>query len=298
MDWIVLSLLSALGLGFYDVAKKQSVRDNAVPAVLWINVGTAAAIWGPFVLASFLVHDSETRLSPLAITDLWLHLALLGKANLVGLSWMLAFFALKHLPISIATPIRATSPCWTILLAVLLMHERPSVTQWIGLVIVVVAFLLFSRIGLREGIRFARNRWVALMIGATLIGAVCGLYDKVLLQRLQLSPATVQAWFSIYLVPVMTPLAVYWFRYDRKRVPFQWRWSIPCIAIMLLIADFAYFTALSNPDALVSVVSPLRRASVVIPFTFGILGLREANWRPKLACLVAILIGVVVLAQS
>lgn len=135
------------------------------------------------------------------------------------------------------------------------------------------------------------------IIGATLLGSLSALYDKYLLQVVKLSPVVVQAWFSIYLVPFMLPLAIRWYRLERVENPFRWRWSIPLIAISLLIADFTYFTAISNADALISVISPLRRTSIIIAFLFGILQLKESHWRPKAACIAAILLGVYLLSQ-
>ncbi len=223
---------------------------------------------------------------------------LLLKSVLVGASWTCAFFALKHLPISIATPIRATSPLWTILFAVVAMGERPGLTQWLGITVVLMAFFAFSRIGAKEGIHFHRDRAVTLMIVATLLGSASALYDKYLLQTAGLSPIVVQAWFSLYLVPVMIPLAIRWWRLERAENPFQWRWSIPLIALFLLVADFTYFTALSDPSALISVISPLRRASLVIAFLFGIVNLKERNWKAKAPCIAVILAGVVLLSQK
>ncbi len=298
-DWIFLSLISALFLGFYDIAKKTSVKGNAVPPVLLLNVTTAALVWSVPIAICYLSTDSSgegfasiSHLSPRQ------HALLLAKSTLVGMSWTCAFFALKHLPLSIATPIRATSPLWTILIAVLAMAESPNISQWIGIVVVLVAVLFFSRVGAKEGIHFHRDRYVALMVAATLLGAASALYDKYLLQNEGLHPAAVQAWFSIYLVPVMIPLSIRWWKRERQETPFQWRWSIPLIALFLLVADYAYFTAMAQPDALISVVSPLRRASIMIPFLFGIVRLKEQNWRAKTPCIAAMLVGVVLIGQK
>lgn len=298
-SWIALSLLSAIFLGVYDIAKKKSVSGNAVPPVLLLSVLTAGLIWGLPVLAGIIVPNLvPASLQSVAHISPQTHGYLLFKSALVGSSWTCAFFALKHLPISIAAPIRATSPLWTILVAVLWMNERPAILQWIGMGTVLSAFLVFSFVGSREGIHFAKNRWVVLMVLGTLIGAGCGLYDKFLLQNLRLSPLVVQAWFSIYLVPVLLPMAIYWWRFERTRSPFQWRWSIPLIAVFLLTADFLYFYGLSNEDALVSVVSTLRRTSVIIAFGYGVVHLKEKQWKSKLACIVAILFGVFLISQS
>ena len=297
-SWIALSLLSAIFLGIYDIAKKKAVTGNAVPPVLLLNVSTAAVIWGIPVLTGFFfpnqVTSSVAQLSRISIEE---HCLLFIKALMVGSSWIFACFALKHLPISIASPIRSTSPIWTIFVAVMFLSERPGSSQWIGMAIILTAFLSFSFVGAREGIYFVKNGWVLVMVFATFIGAGCGLYDKYLLQQLGFSPMVVQAWFSIYLVPVMTPLTLYWFRFDRATTRFEWRWSIPLIAIFLLIADYLYFCSLADSSALVSIVSTMRRTSVIIAFAYGVLFLKEKHWKAKLPCIVAILIGVFHISQ-
>jgi drug/metabolite transporter (DMT)-like permease len=220
------------------------------------------------------------------------HVLLFLKSLLVGISWTFAYFSLKELPVSIAGPLRALGPAWTIVIATTFMNERPSKEQWLGILIVLASFYAFSRVGRREGIHFHRNRGVTLMVIATILGACSGLYDKYLLQNCGFDAPTVQAWFSMYLVIVLFPLVIYWYVRDRTRVPFQWRPAIPLIAIMLLIADFLYFTAITDPDALISIISPVRRCSVVVSFLIGVFFYGEKNFRPKARCLAALLLGV------
>ncbi len=280
-------------LGFYDLTKKAAVHGNAVPIVLLLNVATAALIYAPVLWLSRYATETLEG-TPLLIPSLsgTEHLALACKSVLVGASWTLAMFGLKHLPISIATPIRATSPLWTILTAVLFFGERPQPVQWIGIATILIAFFFFSLVSASEGIQFRKNRWVACMFVATLLGSLSALYDKYLLQTMKLSAVAVQAWFSIYLVPVMMPLAIHWYRNQRQVQPFEFRITIPLIAVTILVADFLYFTAVSDPDALIAIISPVRRTSVIIPFVFGILWLSEQNWKNKALCIALMLFGV------
>jgi drug/metabolite transporter (DMT)-like permease len=157
---------------------------------------------------------------------------------------------------------------------------------------IIVAFYSFSLVSLKEGIRFSRDRHIWLMIAATIVSAFCGLYDKYLLQIVGLKPLIVQSWFSIYLVPVMLPIFIYWYRHDRETTPLRLRYSIPLIAFFLLFADYFYFVAIAQPDALISLITPLRRSSIVIAFLWGIFFLKEKNWQPKLACLVILWTGI------
>jgi len=293
MSWILLSILSAFFLGIYDLTKKHALKDNAVLPVLFFGIVASALVWLALLAAGPWLPSTEgwDRFQVDSI-PLKSHGMLLGKAALVGSSWIFGYFGLKHLPVSIAGPIRATSPFWTILLAVGLMGERLSPQQWIGISIILIAFYVFSLVGKLEGIRFHRDKWVGCIIAATLLGAVSAVYDKFLLQSAALSPATVQAWFSIYLVPVILPFYLMWLLRLWPRGAFTWRWSIPMIGICLLIADFLYFTAIAQEDALISVISPIRRAAVIVSFLGGIYLHKESNFRPKAICIAVLLVGI------
>lgn len=297
--WLLLGLVSALFLGFYDVVKKLSVNENAVlPVLFWSNV-TAAMLWLPMIVYSTRTAD-PSALGLLYVDPLepGQHLQLFLKACIVGSSWICSYFALKHLPVSIAGPIRATSPFWTLLGALVLLSERPSGMQWAGIGVTLICFAWFSLAGRKEGIHFRSNHWVWLMVLATLIGAGSGLYDKFLLAHAGFSAATVQAWFSVYLVLFMTPLYLGWKFRLWERKDFEWRWTIPAIAVCLLIADFAYFLALKEPEALVSVLSPIRRGSVLIVFSSGFLLLGEVNFRHKIGPLMGILCGILLIVST
>ena len=67
------------------------------------------------------------------------------------------------------------------------------------------------------------------------------------------------------------------------------------ISIFLSAADFAYFYALSDEGAMISVVSMVRRGSVLVSFSFGALLLHEKNLRAKALDLALILVSMVLL---
>lgn len=299
MSWIVLSIASAVLLGFYDIAKKQALRDNAVLPVLYFGIVSGGLVWLPLIIWAFVSPASYPFSgaipSGLGAREYGL---VFGKSALVASSWVFAYFSLKHLPLSIAAPIRATSPLWTILLAVLLMGESLGFGQWVGVVMMLGSFLAFSLVGKLEGVDFHKDRWVAFMIAATLLGACSALYDKYLLQVAGIAPAALQAWFSIGLVLVMLPLYLMWRRGIWPRSEFRWSWAIPMIGLLLLAADFLYFSAIAKPGALISVISPVRRMSVMIPFFAGIVLHREKSFLPKFACLIGLLTGIIVIQIS
>ena len=261
MTWIVASLVSALFLGVYDLCIKHAIRDNAVLPILFFSTLTGAVVWlvllfaqmaQPGLLPASLVTDPLTPVQ---------HLQLFLKSAIVAASWIFTYFGLKHLPLSLGSPIRATTPLWTLFGALLILGERPNSLQLLGVVTTLVAFIGLSMAGRLEGVHFHRDKWVGFLLAGTILGAMSSLYDKYLLGRAQFTVPTVQCWFSIYLVVLFTPFAIGWKRRWWKRSVFHWRWSIPAIALSLLVADYIYFSALRQPGSLVSVVMSLRRGT-------------------------------------
>jgi len=294
--WVVFALISAVLLGMYDVFKKHALNENAVLVVLFLTTLTATVLVLPFVLGSafFPGHFKQYVLYVPALS-LHEHALVFLKSVIVVGSWVFAFHAMKHLPITIITPIRATGPIWTLAGAIIIFQEHLNVLQWIGVLITLVFFYLLSTAGKLEGIHFNRNKWIFAIIAATLLGAASGLFDKYLLRRID--RIAVQAWFSFYQVIVMLP-AIALFRWKRPksaRPVFRWRWSIPLIAIFLLFADYMYFYALSIPDSMISIVSALRRGGVLVAFVVGAFLFREINIRRKGIYLLGILLGIVII---
>jgi drug/metabolite transporter (DMT)-like permease len=292
MNWVTASLLSALFLGVYELCTKHAVRENAVVPVLFFSTLTGALVWllllavqavRPGLLPAALVTD------PLTWTQ---HLQLVLKSVIVAASWVFTYLALKHLPLSLGSPIRATSPLWTLAGALLILGERPTPLEGLGVATTLLSFVGLSLAGRREGVHFHRNKWVGFILAGTLLGAVSSLYDKYLLDRRQFSVPTVQAWFSIYLCVLFLPLAAAWRRRWWARGDFHWRWSIPLIALALLVADYIYFSALRNPASLVSLVMSLRRGSTLVAFGGGLLFFGERHGWRKLPAILGILAGI------
>lgn len=293
--WILLALASAATLGVYDVTKKASADRNAVLASLF-----ACSMWGGVVVLPWLL---VARMAPewvashgLAIGELGLrgHLFVLAKAGIVTLSWTLSFLALQKLPITIASPIRATAPLYTLAGAIVLFGESPSMRQWMGIGLVLVGYFVFSVLGRSEGIRFATSPRVWALLGATVVGSVSALWDKNLLQQEGLDPAAMQVWFTLYNVGLQGALLLAFGR-SEKGYAFQWRWTMPATGLLLLVADAFYFRALAEPEALLVIVSSMRRGNVVVGFVIGGIAFRERNRRRKAFALLLLLGGLALL---
>lgn len=288
--WALLAFMSAALLGCYDFFKKVSLKDNSVVAVLFLNTLFSTLLFAPFIVLSRVgVIENGSLFVPEA--GLETHLLLLLKAVIVLSSWLCGYIGIKHLPITIVSPIQSTRPVIVLLGALLLFGETLNLYQWIGVIIAILSVFLLSRSGKREGIHFASNRWVAFVALAALFGAVSALYDKFLMRSLE--PILVQSWFNLYQCILMGCIALLlnalWPAQRGRK--FHWSWAIPMISLFLGFADFCYFSSLAQEGALIAVVSMIRRGSVVVSFAFGAFLLHEKNLKSKAIDLLLIIIG-------
>ncbi len=290
-EWLAPILISALALGFYDLTKKHAVRDNSVMPVLFWATATGTLL---FVVGTLCAGT----LAATAHCSPYFFALIVLKSLLVGASWICVYYAMRDLPISIASPIRATAPVWTFIGSLILFSEFPAFWQAIGMAAIFIGYYLFSVLGKLEGISFRRHRGIHLILLGTLLGAGSALYDKYLLGIVKVPRDTVQFWFSVDLVVILgISYAIRRFCFREGRA-FVWRWSIPLTGILLIGADWLYFYAVSVPDTQISVLSLLRRCNCVVAFAVGSWYFRDSNLKHKAIALALILAGVFLIALA
>ena len=296
--WLLLAFVSATLLGFYDTSKKAALKDNAVLPVLFLNTLFSTIIFSPFILDVLDGNDwfAGTSLETAPYQGegnmLKAHLMVVVKAVIVLTSWIAGYFGIKHIPITIVGPINATRPVMVLVGAMLLFGERLNLCQWIGVLLSMLSIYLMSRSSKKENIDFVRNKWMWCVAIGTIMGAVSALYDKFIMT--ELSPLFVQSWFNLYqFIMMFIILMVVWYPTREKTTRFHWSWAIPLIAVFVGAADFSYFNALSMEDSMISVVSLIRRGSVLISFACGVIIFKERNLKAKIVDLLLILIGMI-----
>lgn len=298
--WLALAFLSAALLGFYDSFKKESLLGNAVIPVLFLNTVFSSLIFIPFIILSSTGTSLDGSIFHVATGGWEQHKYIIIKSIIVLSSWILGYFGMKHVPLTIYGPINATRPVMVLVGALIVFGERLSPLQWVGVSLAVISFFMLSRSATKEGISFEHSKWVWMIVGAAVLGAISGLYDKYLMAPTSnggvgLDKMLVQSWYNIYqMVLMLIILLTLWYPV-RKKNPFRWKWSIVFISIFLSAADFVYFYALSLPDAMISIVSMIRRGSVVVSFLFGAIFFHEKNLRAKTVDLALVLLSMIFL---
>lgn len=298
--WIWLTLGSALLLGTYDVAKKVAVRRNDVYYVLLVATGLSTLFLCPFLSGG---TASE-------------HLSLVFKALLVTTSWVSGMVALKLLPITTVSTLKASRPMFVVLFSILLFGERLNPLQWLGVLLVFASIWLLGCASSREGIKFSCNKGILALWLSIFAGVASALWDKHIISNLQ--PLFVQSWTNLYITAILGVIVLLkacchksWCKKSSQApapsqtasqaaqschqpLPkFRWDWSLLLIAVFITLADALYFFALKDQGAMLSVVSIIRRCSVIVSFVLGAILFKEKNLAGKALALFLMLGGII-----
>lgn len=292
--WVLLSFLSAFLLGCYDICKKKSLDENAVIPVLFLNTLISTLIFTPFIILSYTTNLLDETLFYVPRVSPETHGLIALKSLIVLSSWITGYFSVKNLPLTITGPIKATQPVITLTGAMLIFGERLNLCQWTGVLLAVLSFYMLSASGKKEGIRFSHDKWIFYAVLSIIMGAVSGLYDKFLMKSFDVM--TVQVWFNVYQFFIMIPVfLLLWYPGRKQTTPYHWKWSILLVSLFLAVADWVYFYALGFPDAMISVVSMIRRSSVLVTFVAGAVLFHEKNLKNKAIDLFLVLLGMIFL---
>jgi len=298
--WLFLAFMSAALLGFYDSFKKKALQGNTVILVLFLNTVFCSLIFLPLIILSATGTLPASSTFHVGSGGWEMHRYIILKSLIVLSSWLAGYIGMKHLPLTIVGPINATRPVMVLVGALLVFGERLNAWQWAGVAVAAISFFMLSRSGKREGINFSHNKWIGCIVLAAVLGAVSGLYDKYLMASpadggVGLDRMAVQSWYNVYQAFLMLAmLLIIWFPRRRKDL-FHWSWAILGISVFLSAADFLYFYALSLPGAMISIVSMIRRSSVIVSFLFGAAFFHEKNLRAKAFDLILVLLSMVLL---
>lgn len=296
--WVILSLISALLLGFYDIFKKSTVVNNAIIPVLFYSTLVSGLLFVPFIVTSHYCPEfygngfwNHFYVEPLTWRQ---HLLVFGKTALILVSWMFSYSAMKNLPLTVVGPVNQLRPAISLVLLFAIFREHLTWMQWTGVALAIVSFWLMGRSGKKEGIHFKTNKWVYMLLASAVMVALSGVYDKFLLSGESISPSTIQAWYTIYDFFMVALLFFLIWRPKRKEHPFEWRWGILAMAVFVTVADVIYLSGLKQ-EAAVLVLIPLILYGVrlIVSFVYGALCFKERNIRSKIIPLLMVLAALV-----
>lgn len=294
--WIWLTLLSALFLGAYDVAKKYSLRKNGTLYVILAATGFTTLFLSPF-------------LSPGPVNY---HLLIAVKAVIVSITWLSGMEALRLLPITTVSTFKASRPMFVVLFSIILFGERLNLWHWLGVVAVIAALWLLGAASGREGFRFGSGRGFWALVISMITGVASALWDKFIIRQLVFDgplspvyaalpanlqvPLFLQSWTNLYITMILAVIVlVKSYRDGASRERFRWDWTLLVIAALITLSDALYFAAINQEGSMLSIIALVRRFSIVVTFVMGAIIFREGKIKGKSVALAFMIIGILLL---
>lgn len=274
-----MAVMSAVLLGLYDVAKKKALQKNGVLAVLLVATALSTLFLSPF----FKLGPGED------------YIRLAFKAVLVTLSWISGMIGLKMLPLTTVSTIKGSRPVFVVLLSVLIYSEKLNWMQWSGIALALIALWMLGRSSRSDGTVKARRTGFIFMGVSVATGVASAVYDKHIISGMD--PLFVQCWTNLF-ITVLLAICVGVQLFARERSSFQkiqWDWTLLVVAVLITAADMLYFFALKQPGALLSVISVVRRGSILVTFVCGAILFKEGNLKAKGLNMLVMVAGIVLL---
>lgn len=131
-QWLIYALLAAITAALVSIFGKVGMKEvNPDLATAARSIVQAGFVVGFVIVMGGLQHLGALAGRPLALTMVLLS----GVAG--GLSWIFGFRALQLAAVSQVSPVDKLSVPIAILLSVLLLGDRPSGLNWLGIAMIV-----------------------------------------------------------------------------------------------------------------------------------------------------------------
>lgn len=282
MNWVVLSLVTALSLSTADALSKRALAESDELVIIWVREGYAL----PFLAISFFFV-------PLPSLDavFWMTLAAMVPLELMAL--VLYVKAIKLSPLSLSIPFMALSPVFIIFIAFVFLGEWPTTQGIYGIVLIVLgAYLLNARI---SGASFLgpiraiiKEPGSMLMIAVALIYSVTSTLGKVAMQH---SSPIFFGFFYPFILTVC--LTVYVASKGKLSLVFSKPATFIPIGLCTAVMIMTHFLAMSLTQ--VAYMISVKRTNLVFSVIYGKLLFNEENIRQRLIGAFVMVAGVVLI---
>lgn len=282
---IVLTIIYAVLIGFYNVFKKLSLKRSSESVILVMFTTVSfllSMIWIPFGIA--------IPIKFVAIFAL--------KGFLLALSWYFTLKVLKDADLSLVSTTNILSIVLTFIFGIILFQESVGVLKIIGSVLVVAGITLINLInrGSKGSIKALQ---FFLLITCALITTTSHIIDKFTSDNLQ--PHQVQFWFLLF---VCLFSWIFFLIECKKQKSFLINISdlknywIYLVGLFLFVGDFLLFLAYQVPNSQMTTISVISKFKVVVSVFAGILVFKEKNICKKILLTLLVILGVVLISIS
>ena len=286
--WILLVIVSALLLTGQDLIKKRMLQNEHARKYTTTRYLVLALLG--FLFVPFL--QTTLTFEILFI----LYLASVGAC--FGILYLTR--AIKHMDISVCTPLTNIMPAFLLLFAFLFLREKPALLQIGGIFLLLVgAYLLEIRPHTHRSLdplkELIKSRYMHYLLFSIIVFAMLAVFEKYYITNF-VQPLTY--FFFFFIFTALNFLFLHWYRFGLKEIRRELSMNYAGYifgGIFSVGAAVTYFVALMYVP--VTLVIPLRRSTTLFTTLLGGRMFKEENSGMKaLACGIMILGAYLILA--
>lgn len=276
-NWMTYTLIYAIFNGFFQCAKKKSIEKNSIDEVLAL-FSTIALILA--ALTSKNIFDIEVI--PLIIV--------FSKSIVIVIAWILSLYAMQKMPISLYSVINLSRMVFSIIMSVIFLGEKLTITIIIGTIIIILGLILVNRLSSEKSKKETSLKAILILLVSCLLNSISAIIDKQILKSI--TPMQLQFWFLFFLT------ISYWaiLLFKTKKINFvdlKKNYWIFIAAICLIVSDRFLFRANEIPESKVSIMTLIKQITAIEGIILGKIFFDEKNIIKKLLCSLLIIIGIV-----
>lgn len=280
--YIFLALLSALFLGCYEVLKKVSLKKSSIHETLFFY-----CLCGLFVSLIF-IKDAIS----IGFLDV---LFILIKSGVIVLNWFLVLKCMQKLDVAIVVCFSLLNTILVVFLSHFIFDEVITIMHFLSLLFIATGIVLITMLDRKENKDKVKNHYIyiILLIFGSVLGSCSAMLDKYLINVREVESGAVLLWFLLFNSLIYGTIYLY------KNKKIEWKklkanyWLV-LTGVGIALADIVYYSAIASIGAQISLISILRKCSVIVATILASLFLKEKHLFKKLGILLIMIIGIVI----
>ena len=289
MTWITFSLICSLFISISALLQKKILfREHAIEFCFVV------ALYNVVITAPFLINAdfSNFRLFPVVLIIL--------SGVLSATSFLLSAKAVRHMEVSVASPLFASVPVITALLAFFILGERLSYVQNIGIGLVAIGCYLIQvqpgREHKQEWRALFGSKYLHFLMMAALIYGTTSILDRVILSWSGIEPLVYVPLLNIVILAT-TVIIIKVFYVDKSIIPRGFdNHSLWILAVALLTIGYRFAQMEALQTGYTGLVIAIKYSSVLLTTIIGVELFKEGGLFRKIFASFVILAGVILVA--
>lgn len=277
--YIFIILVSALLFSLYDIFKKVSLRKSNIYEILFF-----------YCLAGFLF--SLIYINKVFDIDIGSIFIILLKSIIIVFDWILVIKALEKLDIGIVSPLSLISVIIVLIASSIIFDEPFYLTNIISFIFIGGGVILLSFLERKQS-KEKNKLYIIFLLIAALLTSIGIMIDKYLLTYRNISNKTILVWFMFF----NTILYLIIYKIKNKKIELykvkENFWMV-LAGISITLSEALYYYAIGLENSNLSLISILRKSSVIFSTILASIFLKEKNLLKKIVILFVMLIGVLV----